>query len=345
MFGGCFDIKTKVSEIKLLEKSTFIDGFWDTHGNAQQVMQKLNNLKSEVEVFLNLEIEIANSHELYLMALSEDDQSLVNESIETLIKLKSELDNLALKAKLDGKFDKNNAILTLHSGAGGTEACDWVDMLFRMFLRWAEKRNYKVEIMDLLPGDEAGIKSIVFMIKGLYSYGYLQSEIGVHRLVRISPFDTNKRRHTSFASCDVIPAIADDIDIKIEEKDLRVDTYRASGAGGQHVNTTDSAVRITHLPTNAVVQCQTERSQYKNKASAMKLLKAKLYALEEEKQRSASEKHYDEKGSIGWGNQIRSYVFCPYTMVKDHRTGCEVGNVQSVMDGGLDPFIQAYLNT
>ena len=344
IFGGYFDIDSKSSKITELEKQSFAENFWDDQQKAQKIMQQINNLKIDVNNWTNLNTEITNNYELYEMAIEENDTNLTNDMTTALINLKKQLDNLSLQSKLSGKFDKNNAIFTLHAGAGGTEACDWVDMLFRMFSRWCEKKEYKFEILDILPGEEAGIKSITFIIKGLYAYGYLKSEIGVHRLVRISPFDSNKRRHTSSASCDVIPEITDDIDIQIDEKDLRIDTYRASGAGGQHVNTTDSAIRITHIPTNAVVQCQNERSQHKNKATAMKLLKAKLFELEEEKRRSENEKHYDDKGTIGWGNQIRSYVFCPYTMVKDHRTNCEIGNVSAVMDGEIDPFIQAFLN-
>lgn len=248
-----------------------------------------------------------------------------------------------MESKLSGEHDKANAIVSLHAGAGGTEACDWTEMLLRMYRRWAENRGYETQILDILPGEEAGIKSVIFMVRGDYSYGYLKSEIGVHRLVRISPFDANKRRHTSFASCDVIPEIEDDIKIDLKESDLRIDTFRAGGHGGQHVNKTDSAVRLTHLPTGIVVACQVERSQHKNKALAMKLLKAKLYELEQEKKRAALEKHYDDKGDIAWGNQIRSYVFMPYQLVKDLRTGTELGDVHAVMDGKIDPFIQDYL--
>ncbi len=234
--------------------------------------------------------------------------------------------------------------MTLHAGAGGTEACDWCEMLLRMYLRWTDKKGYPTIITDLSPGEEAGIKSVTFLVKGEYAYGYLKSEIGVHRLVRISPFDVNKRRHTSFASCDVLPEIEDTIKIEIKDEDLRIDTFRASGHGGQHLQKTDSAVRITHLPTGIVVQCQNERSQYKNKITALKVLKAKLSELEKEKQRLALEKHYDEKGEIAWGSQIRSYIFMPYQMVKDHRTGMETGNINAVMDGELDQFIESYLD-
>jgi peptide chain release factor 2 len=240
-------------------------------------------------------------------------------------------------------MDRNNAIVSLHAGAGGTEACDWIDMLLRMYQRWAEKKGFAVEVLDILPGEEAGVKRVTFLVRGSFAYGLLQSEAGVHRLVRISPFDSNARRHTSFGACDVVPEVDDNIEIVVNESDLRIDTYRSSGAGGQHVNRTESAIRITHLPTNIVVQCQNERSQIKNRITAMKMLKSKLYDVEMEKQRAAAEKHYDAKGDIAWGNQIRSYVFMPYQMVKDLRSGHETSQIQNVMDGDLDPFINAYL--
>ena len=259
-------------------------------------------------------------------------------------KLLKDVESIEVKTKLSGKHDKNNAIVSIHAGAGGTESCDWAQMLVRMYSRWAENKGFIFNTIDILDGDEVGIKSITFIIEGEYAYGFLQSEIGVHRLVRISPFDANKRRHTSFASVDVIPEVDDDIDIVIEDKDIRIDTYRSTGAGGQHVNTTDSAVRIIHLPTNIVAQSQTERSQIKNKATAMKLLKAKLYEYEQEKLRQSYEKHYNEKGLIAWGNQIRSYIFMPYQLVKDHRTNLETSHVGKVMDGDIDAFISQYLN-
>lgn len=244
---------------------------------------------------------------------------------------------------LSGKYDGNNAIMTLHSGAGGTEACDWVEMLLKMYIKWSERRGFKTEIADILAGEEAGIKTVTIMIKGDYSYGYLRSEIGVHRLVRISPFDANKRRHTSFCSVDVIAEVEDEIDVDIKEDDLRIDTYRASGHGGQHINTTDSAVRITHLPTGIVTQCQNERSQLKNKLTAMKVLKARLVEYHMRKKEEEMQEYNKDKKKIEWGSQIRSYVFQPYTLVKDHRTGIEAGNVQAVMDGHIDKFIEAFL--
>jgi peptide chain release factor 2 len=257
--------------------------------------------------------------------------------------LESALAQWLTRAKLSGPMDRNNAIISLHAGAGGTESCDWVQMLYRMYQRWADARGFATEGIDILPGEEAGLKRVTFMVKGDFAYGYLQSEAGVHRLVRISPFDSNARRHTSFAACDILPELDDDIEITVDESDLRIDVFRSSGAGGQHVNRTESAVRITHLPTNIVVQSQNERSQIKNRATCMKLLKSRLYDLETEKQRAAAEKHYDDKGDMAWGNQIRSYVFMPYQMVKDLRSGHETSQIQGVMDGDLDPFIHAFL--
>jgi peptide chain release factor 2 len=250
---------------------------------------------------------------------------------------------LEMQSLLGGEYDGSNAYLILHAGAGGTESCDWADMLYRMYTRYAERKNFQVQVLDYQAGDEAGIKSVSLLISGPYAYGLLKSERGVHRLVRISPFDSQSRRHTSFAAADVTPEIDEDIEIDIVESDLRIDTYRAQGAGGQHVNTTDSAVRIVHLPTGTVVQCQAERSQHKNRATAMKMLRARLYEIEQDRQRQAVDKLYGDKGEIAWGSQIRSYVLQPYTMVKDHRTDEQVGNVQGVLDGNLDPFIEAYL--
>lgn len=306
-------------------------------------MQQLNKLRQNANLWEDLKKELEDTQALWELAQTEEDEDIFKETQEELAKLEKRLNQLLFQAKLSSEHDYNNAIVTLHSGAGGTEACDWTEMLLRMYRRWTEQKGYQIEITDILPGEEAGIKSITFITRGEYAYGYLKAEIGVHRLVRISPFDANKRRHTSFASVDVIPEVAEEINIEINENDLRIDTYRASGHGGQHINKTESAIRITHLPTGIVVQCQTDRSQIKNRATAMKLLKAKLFELEQEKRRKQTEKHYDEKGDIAWGNQIRSYVFCPYTMVKDHRTGMEVGNVEAVMDGEIDKFIEAYL--
>lgn len=275
--------------------------------------------------------------------VEEKDTGSQEEIAKELEKLEKKLGELEFRCLLGDQHDQSNAILSIHAGAGGTESCDWTSMLFRMYSRWAENRGFKVQVLDVLPGEEAGIKNVTILIKGNYAYGYLKSEAGVHRLVRISPFDANKRRHTSFASIDVIPEIEDDIEVKIEEKDLKIDTYRSSGPGGQHVNVTDSAVRITHIPTGIVVQCQNERSQYQNKATAMKILRARLFEVERKKKEEKIAKLYGEKQDIAWGSQIRSYVLHPYLMVKDHRTGYQTSNAQAVLDGGLDGFIEAYL--
>jgi peptide chain release factor 2 len=277
------------------------------------------------------------------MALDEEDAEAEKEVAETLEKLETRVGVFEVECMFSEEHDENNALLTIHAGAGGTEAQDWVDMLLRMYLRWAEVKEFKTDILDYLPGDEAGVKSVTVMIKGHYAYGYLRSEMGIHRLVRISPFDTGGRRHTSFASVFNFPELDDNIDIDINEKDLRIDTYRASGAGGQHVNKTSSAVRITHLPSGIVVQCQNERSQHRNKDMALKMLRARLYKKEKENQTKEQEELHGDKKEIGWGSQIRSYVLQPYRMVKDHRTNCEVGNVDGVLDGNLEPFIKSYL--
>jgi len=277
------------------------------------------------------------------MALEEEDEEASKEVAATLAKLEVKVDSFEVECMFSGEHDENNALLTIHAGAGGTEAQDWVDMLLRMYLRWSEEKDFKAEILDYLPGDEAGVKGVTVLIKGHYAYGYLRSEMGIHRLVRISPFDAGGRRHTSFASVFIFPELDDNIDIDINEKDLRIDTYRASGAGGQHVNKTSSAVRITHVPTGIVVQCQNERSQHRNKDMAFKMLRARLYEREKELQAKEQEGLHGEKKEIGWGSQIRSYVLQPYRMVKDHRTNCEIGNVDGVLDGNLEPFIKAYL--
>jgi peptide chain release factor 2 len=277
------------------------------------------------------------------MALEEEDEEAAKEVAETLENLETRVDDFELECMFSGEHDENNALLTIHAGAGGTEAQDWVDMLLRMYLRWAEEKGFTTDILDYLPGDEAGVKGVTVLVKGHYAYGYLRSEMGIHRLVRISPFDAGGRRHTSFASVFIFPELEDTIDIDINEKDLRIDTYRASGAGGQHVNKTSSAVRITHLPTGIVVQCQNERSQHRNKDMAFKMLRARLYEREKELQAKEQEGLHGEKKEIGWGSQIRSYVLQPYRMVKDHRTNCEIGNVDGVLNGNLEPFIKAYL--
>jgi peptide chain release factor 2 len=317
--------------------------FWDDNERAQQTIAALNAVKSVVERFEEIETEYEDIRVMLELAEEEEDESLASELTENIRNLYGKLRDFELELLLNQPYDKSNAILELHPGAGGTESQDWADMLLRMYRRYAEKRGYKVEVLDYLPGDEAGIKSVTLLIKGHNAYGYLKAEKGVHRLVRISPFDASGRRHTSFVSCDVVPEIEDDVEIEIRPEDLRIDTYRSSGAGGQHVNRTESAVRITHIPTGIVVACQSERSQIQNRERAMKMLRSKLYEKKMEEQRKQLAEIRGEQTDIAWGNQIRSYVFHPYSMVKDHRTQVETGNVQAVMDGELDPFIDAYL--
>ncbi len=318
-------------------------GFWNDEQNSTKVVKQLKSLKSAVESW---EAASQKYQELKELAdiLKDQDKELIADLAKNIDLLTAQVDKLEFKTILGGEFDKNSAILSINAGAGGTESCDWVAMLFRMYSRFAESHGYSVKTIDVLFGEEAGIKNITALMEGDYAYGYLKAERGVHRLVRISPFDANKRRHTSFASVDVIPEIEEDIDLKLEEKDLRIDVYRSSGPGGQSVNTTDSAVRITHIPSGIVAQCQNERSQYQNKQVALKILKARLYELEmKKKEQQLLEQYGQEKKKIEWGSQIRSYVMHPYNMVKDHRTDYETGDVSRVMDGGLDEFIEAYL--
>jgi peptide chain release factor 2 len=291
-----------------------------------------------------MSVRVKDLIDLKELAAIEKDENLLKDVEDGSRELEKELSAFETKIKLNDEHDKNNAIISIHAGAGGTESCDWAQMLVRMYSRWAENKDFETEVVDSLYGDEVGIKSITMIMKGEYAYGLLRSEVGVHRLVRVSPFDANKRRHTSFSSVDVIPELDDNINIVIEDKDIRIDTYRASGAGGQHINKTDSAVRITHLVTGIIVQSQNDRSQIKNRATAMKLLNARLYELERENQRASYEKHYNEKGAIEWGSQIRSYIFMPYQLVKDHRTGCEISQLNLVMDGEIGSFISAYLS-
>ncbi len=319
--------------------------FWNDQNAAQTIINEANALKDQVVEFVNLNDSYENLELTYQLVKEEPDADLQAELDEEIQQLSKSLSDFELQLLLSEPHDKNNAILELHPGAGGTESQDWGSLLLRMYTRWAEKKGFKVETLDYLPGDEAGIKSVTLLIKGHNAYGYLKAEKGVHRLVRISPFDSSGRRHTSFVSCEIMPEFNDDIEIDIRTEDLKIDTYRASGAGGQHINTTDSAVRITHLPTNTVVTCQTERSQIKNREQAMKMLKSKLYQLEIEKQQAELDEIRGEQKEIGWGSQIRSYVFHPYSMVKDHRTNVEVGNTGSVMDGEIDMFIDAYLRS
>ncbi|MFB1052254.1 peptide chain release factor 2 [Paraliobacillus sp. JSM ZJ581] len=344
-FRGSLDLEEKRARIAELEEEMTVPDFWEQQQTAQKVINELNGLKDLVHTFDEQEEALENLEVSYELVKEEDDQELRAELEPEVQALTEALNQFELFMLLSEAYDKNNAILELHPGAGGTESQDWASMLLRMYTRWAESKNFKVETLDYLPGDEAGVKSVTLLIKGHNAYGYLKAEKGVHRLVRISPFDSSGRRHTSFVSCDVMPELDDDIDVAINTEDLKIDTYRSSGAGGQHVNTTDSAVRITHLPTNTVVTCQSERSQIKNRDQAMKMLKAKLYQLEIEKQREALDEIRGEQKEIGWGSQIRSYVFHPYSMVKDHRTNEETGNTQAVMDGEIDPFIDAYLRS
>lgn len=319
--------------------------FWNDQQAAQVIINEANGLKAIVNEYK----ELVDTHENLDMTLEllreEPDEELQAELGSELAEFQQKMADFELQLLLSEPYDKNNAILELHPGAGGTESQDWGSMLLRMYTRWAEKKGFKVETMDYLPGDEAGIKSVTLAIKGHNAYGYLKAEKGVHRLVRISPFDSSGRRHTSFVSCEVMPEFNDDIEIEVRTEDLKIDTYRATGAGGQHINTTDSAVRITHMPTGTVVQCQAERSQIKNREKAMNMLKAKLYQLEIDKQQAELDAIRGEQKDIGWGSQIRSYVFHPYSMVKDHRTNEETGNVGAVMDGDLDAFINAYLRS
>ena len=318
-------------------------GFWDDAARSAKLVQEAKNLKDTVEMYRGLESEYEDIQVMIEMGYEENDASLIPEIQEMLDEFATKLEKLRLQTLLSGEYDKCNAILRLNAGAGGTESCDWCSMLYRMYCRWADKMGYKTEVLDFLDGEEAGIKSVTIQINGENAFGYLKSERGVHRLVRISPFNAAGKRQTSFVSCDVMPDIEEDLDVDINQDDLRIDTYRSSGAGGQHINKTSSAIRITHIPTGVVVQCQNERSQFQNKDKAMQMLKAKLFLL---KQQENAEKLSDIRGDIkdiGWGNQIRSYVLQPYTMVKDLRTGEETGNVANVLDGGLDSFISAYL--
>jgi len=327
------DIQTKMSA----------QGFWDNQELSNKFMQELKNLKNTVEPFVECTKRIAEAKEF--VALADGDESIQSQLNEEIMALVILIDQLELQAMVSGPFDKNNALLSINAGAGGTESCDWASMLMRMYNRWSEDKGYLCEIIDVLHGDEAGIKNVTMRIAGDKAYGYLKSEKGVHRLVRISPFDSNKRRHTSFASVEIIPEVEDDIDIQIDPSELRIDVFRASGPGGQSVNTTDSAVRVTHLPTGLVAQSQKERSQLQNKTRAMKVLRARLYELKLRQQEEVMNKETGDKQKIEWGSQIRSYVLQPYIMVKDHRSGVETGNAQKVLDGDIDAFIQGYLRT
>jgi peptide chain release factor 2 len=318
-------------------------GFWDDQEAAQAVVKEISALKRAIQVWESVQEEYEDAEAMFELVSEEPDEALEEELAKAVDALEQAVGRLELASLLNGEYDSNNAIVSIHPGAGGTESQDWAEMLLRMYTRWADSRGYDVEVLDYQPGDEAGVKSVTMLVSGLNAYGYLKAEKGVHRLVRISPFDSSGRRHTSFTSVDVIPEISEDVDLEIKSEDLRIDTYRASGAGGQHVNKTESAVRITHIPTGIVVQCQSERSQHSNREAAMKILRSRLLEREFQEKQARLAELKGEQGEIAWGNQIRSYVFCPYTMVKDHRTNVEVGNVQAVMDGLIDPFIEAYL--
>ncbi len=347
-----FDPDTKEQQIRTIEKEAGKPDFWTNPEEAQKKMQELGKLKERIGLLETLS-SLLEEWEVLLQLYEEterekgegdeDASGLLEEAAKLSIKATTLLDKEELRLLFNGCYDENNAILALHPGAGGLEAQDWAEMLLRMYTRWAEKRGYTVELLDLLPGDEAGIKSVTFLVQGEKAYGYLQAERGVHRLVRISPFDAGGRRHTSFASVDVLPEVKEGVDIEINPEDLRIDTFRSRGAGGQHVNTTDSAVRITHIPTGIVVQCQNERSQHSNKDKAMRILLAKLADLAQEQHREQIVSIRGEQKEIAWGSQIRSYTFHPYSLAKDHRTGVEVGNIQAVMDGEIEVFLEAYL--
>ncbi|MBN2809523.1 MAG: peptide chain release factor 2 [Deltaproteobacteria bacterium] len=333
-------MQERISEIEDISSG---GNFWSEPDKAREILKEGTQLSREVERWLGIEKGLEEVGLLAEMLQSEDDSESLQELQSSLVGLKRQLTMMRLEKMMSGEHDGGNAIVSINAGAGGTEAQDWVEMLLRMYLRWAEKRGWKSSIVDILPMDEGGIKSVTFTVSGDHAYGNFRSESGIHRLVRISPFDAGNRRHTSFASVYVCPEIDDDVEVEINDSDLRVDTYRASGAGGQHVNKTDSAVRITHLPSGIVVQCQNERSQHKNRAYAMKILKARLYEKEMEERRRAQDKVENAKMEIAWGSQIRSYVLHPYQLIKDHRTDCETGNVNQVLDGGLDAFVEAFL--
>ena len=341
--GGVFDVEGKQKRVQELTQITSQPDFWNDSDKAQVVLKEQSALKAVIGAWEKHRADLEEARFYIDIAQEEKSDEALGEAAAKIATVGKELGQTELTQLLGGPDDRRNAIVTLHPGAGGTEAQDWAEILLRLYLRWCDRRGYKKEILDYQPGEEAGVKSVTFNVTGDYAYGYLKAEAGIHRLVRISPFDANSRRHTSFASVFVYPEVDDDIKIEIDDADLRVDTYRSSGAGGQHVNKTDSAVRLTHLPSGIVVACQNERSQHKNRAMAMKILKSRLYELEIEKQKEKMESYHKTKKDIGFGSQIRSYVLHPYRMVKDHRTNVEIGNADAVLDGDIDPFIEAYL--
>nr|WP_207737035.1 peptide chain release factor 2 [Roseburia faecis] len=337
------DLAGKEQRIQELEREMEAPDFWNDPEVSQNKMKEVKSLKDDVATYAALSAQYDDIETMIEMGYEENDPELIPEIDQMMKEFVQTYEDIRMKTLLSGEYDRNNAIVSLHAGAGGTESCDWAAMLYRMYTRWADKKGFSVEVLDSLDGEEAGIKSITFQVNGENAYGYLKSEKGVHRLVRISPFNAAGKRQTSFVSCDVMPDIEEDVDVEIREEDIRIDTFRSSGAGGQHINKTSSAIRITHFPTGIVVQCQNERSQHMNKDKAMQMLKAKLYLLKQEENAAKVAGIRGEVTDIGWGNQIRSYVMQPYTMVKDHRTGVESGNVDAVMDGNIDPFINGYL--
>lgn len=345
IYGGYFEVDSKLDEIHLLENESNDPSFWNDSEKAQEVLKKINYLKDITSGIISVKKMVLDDLEVISLLEEEFDEELFSSVCDDANDLEKKVSSLEFEVLLSGEYDHNNCILEIHSGAGGTEACDWANMLYRMYERWCIGKGYKVEVLDILEGEEAGIKRVTLFISGVNAYGYLKCEKGIHRLVRLSPFDSNNKRHTSFASVDVVPEIDDSIDVEIKDEDLKIDVYRSSGAGGQSVNTTDSAVRITHLPTKIVVTCQNERSQLKNKEKALSILKGKLKLLEEEKKQEELSLLKGDSKKIDFGSQIRSYVMHPYSMVKDHRTGIETSNVSKVLDGDLDMFIDGYLRS
>ncbi|MBU5480789.1 peptide chain release factor 2 [Blautia sp. MSJ-19] len=337
------DLANKEQRVEELEREMEAPDFWDDAEVSQQKMKELKSMKDDMEIYHSLETQMEDMETMIEMGYEENDPEIIPEIQEMLDEFQKNFDSIRVKTLLSGEYDSENAIIKLNAGAGGTEACDWCGMLYRMYSRWVDRKGFSMEVLDYLDGDEAGVKSVTFQVNGENAYGYLKSEKGVHRLVRISPFNAAGKRQTSFVSCDVMPDIKKDLDVEINDDDIRIDTYRSSGAGGQHINKTSSAIRITHFPTGIVVQCQNERSQHMNKDKAMQMLKAKLYLLKQQEAEAKLSGIRGEVTDIGWGNQIRSYVMQPYTMVKDHRTSEETGNVDAVLDGDIDPFINAYL--